>query len=104
MGHALLEHEEEADTSSLGSLNLVKKVGKLDWTYGGHPVVTRGHPTPQFRISIDKNDTGTSWTAIPQLLAQQHCLHNSSKFTLHAANCTLMLVDRHMTFLLSAQG
>jgi hypothetical protein len=91
----------------------VEEVNALAWTYGGHPTVTGGHPTPQFRVSINKKsagfavpDTGTSWMVIPQSTAQQHRLQvdTSSQFTLRAANRAAMLIDRRTTFLLSTQG
>jgi hypothetical protein len=91
----------------------VEEVNALAWTYGGHPTVTGGHPTPQFRVSINKKsagfavpDTGASWMVIPQSMAQQHHLRvdTSSKFTLRATNRAAMLVDGCTTFLLSTQG
>jgi hypothetical protein len=85
----------------------------LAWSYGGHPVVTGGRPTPQFRVNINKKlagfavpDTGASWTVIPRSTAQQHCLRvdHSIKVSLRAANGQLMPVDGRTTFLLSTLG
>jgi hypothetical protein len=101
------------NTSSLGSLYLVEEVDALSWTYGGHPVVTGGRPTPQLRVSInDKSagfavpDTGASWTVVPHSIAQQHRLRvdQSIKVSLRAANGHLMPVVGRTTFLLSALG
>jgi hypothetical protein len=83
------------------------------WTYGGHPVVTGGRPTPQLRVGInDKSagfavpDTGASWTVVPHSIAQQHRLRvdQSIKVSLRAANGHLMPVVGRTTFLLSALG
>jgi transposase InsO family protein len=110
-GHAPIE--DDAEPPSLGSLYSVEEVDALSWTYGGHPVVTGGRPTPQLRVSINNKsagfvvpDTGASWTVVPQSIAQQHRLRvdQSIKVSLRAANGQLMPVVGRTTFLLSALG
>jgi hypothetical protein len=95
------------------ALYSVEEVDALSWTYGSHPVVTGGRPTPQLRVSInDKSagfavpDTGASWTVVPHSTAQQHRLRvdQSIKVSLRAANGQLMPVVGRTTFLLSALG
>jgi hypothetical protein len=111
-GHAPIEQDAEPQPS-LGLLYSVEEVDALSWTYGGHPVVTGGRPTPQLRVSINNKsagfvvpDTGASWTVVPHSIAQQHRLRVDQSITvsLHAANGQLMPVVGRTTFLLSALG
>jgi transposase InsO family protein len=110
-GHAPIEQDEAA--SALGSLYSVEEVDEMAWSYGGHPTVTGGRPTPHLRVSVNKKsagyavpDTGASWTVVPQSLVQQHRLRvdTSIKVTLRAANGQSMPVSGRTTFLLSALG
>jgi hypothetical protein len=110
-GHAPIEQDEAA--SALGSLYSVEEVDEMAWSYGGHPTVTGGRPTPHLRVSVNKKsagyavpDTGASWTVVPQSLVRQHRLRvdTSIKVTLRAANGQSMPVSGRTTFLLSALG